>query len=130
MIAGPKFRYPIQDIGKSCNTQDEPEFNCPIASIIDEEERKWALQDFCVPLLQGVQHPTEHFENLDATLSTLLSCQLGVPRSSLPVCSDGDVPYEIISSTRRILNRLPTVPQRLLSLPLRNTVSGNISQDR
>ena len=125
----PKYRYPLKDIFQSCTIESSPKLGRPLVSLKDEDERKWALQDLCVPLLQAAQHPTEHFERLDDALSSLLSCQLGAFKTPTSTPSNPNISLDLVSATEKILSRLPSVPQRLFSLPLRNTVSGNLKQD-
>jgi hypothetical protein len=44
----------------------------PLSLLDDSDERTWQLREFCTPMLIGVQHPSEHFQKLDAEFSKLL----------------------------------------------------------
>ena len=105
-------------VEKVDNLAEEDLLRCPLAFVEDEDERSWQLRSFCTGLLTGVMHPTEHFEQLDDKLSTLLSYPLKIscraPEGSALATQDS------IHQVEQLLSRLPEVPQLRFSLPLSN----------
>jgi hypothetical protein len=87
------------------------------STVHDEDERVWQLREFCTPLLEAVQLPEDHFTSLDAHFTTLIPEALeDYPgKSSL----SGALPENRETrAVQEILRRLPSLPQRMLALPL------------
>jgi hypothetical protein len=72
-------------------------------------------------MLIGVQHPSEHFQKLDAEFSKLLSKALERHPSQLETFSSQKNPQQTSSSeTQQLISSLPRVPERNFKLPLAN----------
>ena len=72
-------------------------------------------------MLIGVQHPSEHFQKLDAEFSKLLSKALERHPSQLETFPSQKNPQQTSSSeTQQLISRLPRVPERNFKLPLAN----------
>lgn len=86
---------------------------------IEGDEREEKLQAFCIDLIRAVKVEKDHFKQIDARLSSLLSGTLDPARNptfSKPASGSNVV----LSKAASLLSRLPDVPQRLFSLPLHN----------
>lgn len=120
--SGPRLYYSFEALFESAIDLGEPKLSCPISLVDDVDERQWQLKEFCTPLLVGVQHPSDHFEKLDIHFSTLLANvwiqhPIELSKSHAGVHTDS----EHISQAKKILIRLPNLPQRLFALPLINS---------
>lgn len=117
---GPRLFYSLEAISECMTNSEQLSLQSPLFLVDDDDERQWQLKEFCTPLLIGVQHPTEHFERLDAHFSSLLPNALSSHPSLL---SPRAVRTEDTHRTqaKEILHRLPRTPQRLFSLPFNNS---------
>jgi hypothetical protein len=87
----------------------------------DPDERTWQLREFCTPMLIGVQHPFEHFQELDVEFSKLLPKALERHPSQLEPSSSQKNPQQTsFLETQQLIARLPRVPQRNFELSLAN----------
>jgi hypothetical protein len=71
--SGPTPFYSLETISQ-CLTNEESLglLQNPLSLLDDSDERTWQLREFCTPMLIGVQHPSEHFQKLDAEFFKLL----------------------------------------------------------
>lgn len=120
--SGPRLYYSFEALFESAIDLEDPKLSCPLSILDDEDERQWQLKEFCTPLLVGVQQPTDHFQKLDTHFSKLLSKILSQHPTELPKShtrTDSNSPH--ISQAKKVLSRLPHVPQRLFPLPFINS---------
>ncbi|KAJ9657032.1 hypothetical protein H2201_008320 [Coniosporium apollinis] len=115
---GPRLFYPLATLVDCVRAPEHLSFQNPLSKIEDKDERLSHLSNFCMPFLVGVQHPFQHFTLLDAHLSTLLpDATTGHPsvHTTTPTSSGRRPSHQ--ERVNDILHRLPSLPQRLFSLP-------------
>lgn len=115
---GPRLFYPLATLVDCVRAPEHLSFQNPLSKIEDKDERLSHLSNFCMPFLVGVQHPFQHFTSLDAHLSTLLpDATTGHPsvHTTTPTSSGRRPSHQ--ERVNDILHRLPSLPQRLFSLP-------------
>jgi len=119
---GPTPFYSLESISQCITNQENLGLlQNPLSLLDDRDERTWQLREFCTPMLIGVQHPSEHFQKLDAEFSKLLPNALERHPSQLEAFSSQKNPQQTsFSETRQLISRLPRVPQRNFKLPLAN----------
>ncbi|MCJ1460191.1 hypothetical protein MMC28_010570 [Mycoblastus sanguinarius] len=116
---GPRQMYSLETLYGCIEDLARLNLHAPL-SLLEDWERQWQLKEFCTPLIHAVKHPTEHFRQIDINFSKLLPSALTQhPSLSSKVQKSIDVAQ--CTQARQLLSRFPSVPQRLLTLPLNNS---------
>src|SRR5450432_983615 len=119
--AGPRLFYPLEAVSACITDHKSFSLRTPFSTLDDdEEERRWAIWEFCTPMLLAAQDHSKHFERLDYCFSSLLSDAL-IKHPSQLLMGDGLSENTNVSRANDILRRLPSLPQRLFALPLNNS---------
>ncbi|KAI4156953.1 MAG: hypothetical protein LQ342_008570, partial [Letrouitia transgressa] len=116
---GPRLIRSLEDVQAYIGDPSVFELHSSIDKL-EDYERYEAIQDFCIDLIRVAKVGEDHFKQIDLQFSSLLSdrfSQIRSPSVSEPTSNYFSVYNEAIS----LLSRLPSVPQRLFSLPLHST---------
>jgi hypothetical protein len=75
--SGPTPFYSLETISQCITKSESPILLQNSLSLLEDPgERTWQLSEFCTPMLIGVQHPSKHFQKVDAEFSKLLPTAL------------------------------------------------------
>lgn len=119
--------YALETVA-SCMRRDDdaPLLSCPIAAIQNEDERRYQLALFCTQLLRAARHPSNHFEELDKHLSTLLPQSYTCHPSAVRKTHDSqNIPA--IMEAKKTLARFPCHPQRLFHFTLTSSAEPAVN---
>jgi hypothetical protein len=118
-LQGPRTQYGPETVYRCIRDFKALNLETPMAKL-DEHEKTWQLREFCGPLVEAVKHPTEHLACLHSEFVKLLPTTLDQHPNSCSAIDISDDSAHMLHA-KQLLSRLPSVPQRLLTLTLSNS---------
>jgi hypothetical protein len=108
----PQLGFPLDISARRVKKNYKISLSCPLADESDEYVRREQLVNLCASLIQAISNPSEHFEQLNKLLSTLLPQATHEGSSNV----DGELANGTVTKrASQILERLPPTPLGLLS---------------